>query len=58
MKYLLDAWVKHSEIHPSDKLLIVGSGNQLGELRSKYGIIQSVVLLGELNILKFLSSMP
>lgn len=46
VKYLLDAWVKHSEIHPSDKLLIVGSGNQLGELRSKYEIFQSVVFTG------------
>lgn len=46
VKYLLDAWVKHSEIHSSDKLLIVGSGNQLGELRSKYEIFQSVVFTG------------
>lgn len=49
VKYLLDAWVKYGEEHPSDKLLIVGSGYQLSELRSKYGIIQSVVFTGRVD---------
>lgn len=43
---LLQAWEKHCKHHPKDKLLLVGSGNQLDELRSKYAHIPSIHLLG------------
>lgn len=43
VKYLLEAWVRHSEVYPSDKLLLVGSGNQLKEFRDVYSPIHSVV---------------
>lgn len=43
---LLQAWGKHHKNHPEDKLLIVGSGNQLEEFRSKYTNESSIHLLG------------
>lgn len=43
---LLQAWDKHHKNHPEDKLLIVGSGNQLEEFRSKYTNESSIHLLG------------
>lgn len=49
VKFLLDAWTKHCEVHPSDKLLLVGSGNQLDELRNTYGAFQSVVFVGRVD---------
>lgn len=43
---LLQAWKKHHENHPEDKLLLVGSGNQLDKLRSKYANESSIYFLG------------
>lgn len=44
---LLQAWRKHHKNHPDDKLLLVGSGNQLNEFRSKYANESSIYLLGK-----------
>lgn len=43
---LLQAWKKHCKNHPEDKLLLVGSGNQLNEFRSIYSNESSIALLG------------
>lgn len=45
--FLLQAWRKHHKNHPDDKLLLVGSGNQLNEFRSKYANESSIYLLGK-----------
>lgn len=46
VSYLLQAWSKHIKQHPNDTLLLVGSGNQLDEMRKKYGNQTSIHLLG------------
>lgn len=46
IRYLLDAWLKHSIVHPNDKLLLVGAGNQLEEFRDKYKDNSSVIFTG------------
>lgn len=43
----MQAWRKHHKNHPDDKLLLVGSGNQLNEFRSKYANESSIYLLGK-----------
>lgn len=49
VKYLLDAWLKHSVGHISDKLLLVGSGNQLSTFKSQYGENPSIVFTGRVD---------
>ena len=46
VRYLLDAWVKHSIVHTNDRLLLVGAGNQLEEFRDKYKDKSSVIFTG------------
>lgn len=49
IKPLLAAWQKHIIQHPNDLLLLVGSGNQLDECKSKYGNVKSIKLLGRVD---------
>lgn len=44
--YLLEAWMKHIRLHSTDKLLLVGNGNQLEEFRMKYVSEISINLIG------------
>lgn len=48
VRYLLDAWLKHSAVHSNDKLLLVGAGNQLEEFRDKYKKSTSVIFAGRI----------
>ena len=46
VRFLLDAWMKHVITHPTDKLLLVGTGNQLGEFGDKYKHCSSIIFAG------------
>ena len=48
VRYLLDAWLKLSAVHPNDKLLLVGTGNQLEEFRDKYKKGTSIIFTGRI----------
>lgn len=56
VRYLLEAWRKHILSNPSDRLLLVGSGNQLEEFRRQYKDDTSINLTGRVeyeNVYKF-----
>lgn len=46
VSYLLSAWEEHVKTHSDDLLMIVGDGNQLAELKEKYGYLKSVRFAG------------
>lgn len=45
--YLLAAWMEHIEKHPSDKLVLIGSGDLLDEYKREYGHENSIRLMGK-----------
>lgn len=49
IKPLLAAWKKHTCQYSNDILLLVGSGNQLEECKTKYANIKSIKLLGRMD---------
>ena len=46
VSYLLSAWEEHVKTQSDDLLMIVGDGNQLAELKEKYGYLKSVRFAG------------
>jgi len=46
VKYLLDAWIKHSKEHPNDELLLVGDGALLADYKRDYDEISSIKFMG------------
>lgn len=46
VRFLLDAWLKHSTAHPADRLLLVGTGNQLEKFKYKYANNSSIIFTG------------
>ena len=56
--YLLQAWVKHIAHYPNDRLVLVGGGDMLDILRSKYCNEKSIQFVGRVeysNIYKYYS---
>lgn len=47
--YLLKAWKEHLGMHPSDKLVLIGSGDQLDGFRKEYGQEKSIFLEGKVD---------
>lgn len=48
VRYLLDAWLEHCASHSKDRLLLVGSGNQLEEFRDAYKKCNSIIFTGRI----------
>ncbi len=44
--HLLKAWRVHLTTHPDDRLLIVGKGNQMDNLKAEFGDMPSVIFTG------------
>lgn len=47
--YILKEWVKHIVKHPQDKLILVGTGSQLSQMKAEYSEIESIKFTGAVN---------
>ena len=56
VKYLLEAWVKHTEVYPDDKLILIGIGDLYDTFKDEYKDCKSIYLEGRIeydNVYKY-----
>lgn len=56
LKYLLEAWVKHTEVYPEDTLIIIGFGDLYATFKDEYKECKSIYFEGRIeydNVYKY-----